>query len=192
VIIHQFVTLTRDGKQVKMSTRKATFITVDELLDEVGSDVLRFFFLTRKPDSQLEFDLELATRQSQENPVYYVQYANARLASIQKQAALRGVARGEAPDEAIKRLTLPAELAMLKNIAAYQDLVESAALELAPHRIIFFLMDLAGLFHSYYNKHKVLSDDEELSRARLWLVEALRIVFSNGLQVVGLSAPEAM
>lgn len=192
VIIHQFVTLTRDGRQVKMSTRKATFVTVDELLDEVGPDVLRFFFLTRKPDSQLEFDLALATRQSQENPVYYVQYANARLASIQKQAAVRGVAWQAGPDDSLKRLDLPAELAMLKSIAAYEDLVESAALELAPHRIIFFLLDLAGQFHSYYNKHKVLSDDEELSRARLWLVEALRIVFRNGLQVVGLSAPEVM
>jgi arginyl-tRNA synthetase len=192
VIIHQFVTLTRDGKQVKMSTRKATFVTVDELLDEVGEDVLRFFFLMRKADSQLDFDLDLATSQSQENPVYYVQYANARLASIQKQAVARGVARAPLADVALDRLALPAELEMLKSIAAYPELLESAALDLAPHRIIFYLMDLAGQFHKYYNQHKVLSDDADLTQARLWLAECLRIVFRNGLTVVGLNAPDAM
>jgi len=192
VVIHQFVTLTRDGKQVKMSTRKATFVTVDELLDEVGADVMRFFFLMRKADSQLEFDLDLATRQSQENPVYYVQYANARLASIQKKAQEKGVARDIVTEAPLAKLVLPEELAMLKSIAAYPALVESAALELAPHRIIFFLIDLAGQFHSYYNKHLVISDDAELSRARLWLAEGLRIVFRNGLLSVGLSAPESM
>jgi arginyl-tRNA synthetase len=192
VVIHQFVTLTRDGKQVKMSTRKATFVTVDELLEEVGPDVMRFFFLMRKADSQLEFDLDLATRQSQENPVYYVQYANARLASIQKKAQDKGVGRGVVTAASLTRLTLPEELAMLKSIAAFPTLVESAALELSPHRIIFFLIDLAGQFHSYYNKHLVISDDAELSRARLWLAEGLRIVFRNGLESVGLTAPESM
>lgn len=192
VVIHQFVTLTRDGKQVKMSTRKATFITVDELLDEVGPDVMRFFFLMRKADSQLEFDLDLATRQSQENPVYYVQYANARLASIQKKAKEKGVARGAIAAAPLTKLVLAEELAMLKSIAAYPALVEGAALELAPHRIIFFLMDLAGQFHRYYNRHMVISEDAELSRARLWLAEGLRIVFRNGLQSVGLNAPESM
>ncbi len=192
VVIHQFVTLTRDGKQVKMSTRKATFVTVDELLDEVGPDVARFIFLTRKADSQLEFDLNLAARESQENPVYYVQYANARLASIRKQAAARGVERGPLADADLTRLCLPAERKMLKSMAGYADLVESAALDLEPHRIIFFLIDLAGQFHSYYNQHKVISDDPELTRARLWLAHGLQQVFSNGLQVVGLSAPERM
>ena len=192
VVIHQFVTLTREGKQVKMSTRKATFVTVDELLDEVGADVMRFFFLMRKADSQLEFDLDLATRQSQENPVYYVQYANARLASIQKKAREKEMVRGVVTEAPLTKLILPEELAMLKCIAAYPALVESAALELAPHRVIFFLIDLAGQFHSYYNKHLVISDDAELSRARLWLAEGLRIVFRNGLQSVGLSAPDSM
>jgi arginyl-tRNA synthetase len=192
VVIHQFVTLTRDGKQVKMSTRKATFVTVDELLDEVGEDVLRFFFLMRKADSQLDFDLDLATKQSQENPVYYVQYANARLASIQKQAAGRGIERVPLADVALDKLSLPAELEMLKSIAAYPELLEGAALDLAPHRIIFYLMDLAGQFHKYYNQHMVLSDEASLTQARLWLAEGLRIVFRNGLQVVGLNAPDAM
>lgn len=192
VVLHQFVTLTRDGKQVKMSTRKANFVTVDELLDEVGPDVVRFFFLLRKADSQLEFDLELATKESQENPVYYVQYANARLVSIQKQAVIKGVIRVPLEEAPLRLLTEPEELGLLKAMAAYPALIESAAVELAPHRVIFFLMDIAGQFHSYYNRHKVISDDQALTQARLWLAEGLRLVFRNGLRVVGLNAPESM
>jgi arginyl-tRNA synthetase len=192
VVIHQFVTLTREGKQVKMSTRKANFVTVDELFDEVGPDVIRFFFLMRKAESQLEFDLDLATKESQENPVFYVQYANARLRSIQKKAEERSIVRSPLKDVSLERLLLPEELNMLKAMASYPELVENSALDLSPHRIIFFLMDLAGQFHSYYNSHLVISDDPELTQARLLLAEALRIVFHNGLRVVGLSAPESM
>ena len=192
VVLHQFVTLTREGKQVKMSTRKANFITVDELFDEVGPDVVRFFFLTRKADSQLEFDLDLATKESQENPVFYVQYANARLSSIQKKAIEKGVSKTDLAKAPLERLCLPEELNMLKALASYPELVEAAALDLSPHRVIFFLLDLAGQFHSYYNRHMVISDDQELTQARLWLAEALRIVFRNGLVVVGLSAPDSM
>ena len=192
VVLHQFVTLMREGRQVKMSTRKANFVTVDELVDEVGADVVRFFFLMRKADSQLEFDLDLAASQSQENPVYYVQYAHARLCSIAKQAAAQGVALGEAEAVSLDRLTLPEELAMLKVISLFPDLVERAALDLAPHRITFYLQELAGQFHSYYNKHRVLSDDADLSRARLWFCRALRIVFRNGLRLIGVAAPETM
>ena len=192
VVLHQFVTLTREGKQVKMSTRKANFITVDELFDEVGPDVIRFFFLMRKADSQLEFDLDLATRDSQENPVFYVQYANARLRSIQKKAAGKNITRMPLEEVSLDKLSLPEEMGMLKALASYPELVESAALDLSPHRVIFFLMDLAGKFHSYYNRHLVISDDPELTQARLWLAESLRIVFHNGLRLVGLSAPESM
>ncbi len=192
VILHQFVTLLRDGRQVKMSTRKATFITVDELLDEVGPDVLRFFFLMRKPDSQLEFDLDLATQQSQENPVYYVQYAHARLCSIERQALEKKVVDRLPESAAPARLVEPEESLLLKTMAEYPGLVAGAAGDLAPHRIIFYLMDLAGRFHSYYNKHKVLSDDAELTAARLYLCRAVKIVFRNGLNLVGLTAPESM
>jgi len=192
VVIHQFVTLTREGKQVKMSTRKANFVTVDELFDEVGPDVVRFFFLMRKADSQLEFDLDLATKESQENPVFYVQYANARLSSIQKKAKEKDLTRQPLSEVSLTKLSLPEELNMLKALASYPELVESAALDLSPHRIIFFLMDLAGQFHSYYNSHLVISEDSQLTQSRLWLAEALRIVFHNGLRVVGLSAPESM
>ena len=192
VVLHQFVTLMRDGKQVKMSTRKATYVTVDELLNEVGADVARFFFLMRKADSQLEFDLDLATRQSQENPVYYVQYGHARLCSILRQAAERGVALGEMAAARLDLLVEAEEIDLLKAMAAYPELVRGAACELAPHRIIFSLQDLAGHFHSYYNKHRVISEDVELSRARLWLVNGLRTVFRNGLVLIGVAAPETM
>jgi len=192
VVLHQFVTLMRDGKQVKMSTRKANFVTVDELLDEVGTDVARFFFMMRKPDSQLEFDLDLATSESQENPVYYVQYGHARLCSIQLQAQERGLQLPEFESIDSALLTQPEEIRLLKSMAAFPLLVESAALELAPHRIIFYLMELAGQFHSYYNKHKVITEDNALSQARLCLVGALRTVLANGLRIVGLSTPESM
>ncbi len=192
VVLHQFVTLLRDGQQVKMSTRKANFVTVDELLDEVGPDAARFFFLMRKADSQLEFDLDLATRQSQENPVYYVQYAHARLVSIGRQAAEKGVDAGELAAAALHLLTTPEEQRLMKAMAGWPALVQDAARELAPHRIVYFLLELAGLFHSYYNKHKVLSDDDELSRARLWFCAGLRTVLRNGLVLLAMNAPEQM
>lgn len=192
VILHQFVTLMRDGKQVKMSTRKANFITVDELLDEVGVDAARFFFMMRKPDSQLEFDLDLATQESQENPVYYVQYGHARACSILRQAADRGVEVAAAAEADLSLLAEPEEIGLLKQMGSFPALIETCALELEPYRVIFYLMELAGQFHSYYNKHKVISDDAALSRSRLCLVTGLRTVFGNGLEILGLSAPEQM
>ncbi len=193
VVLYQFVTLLRGGKQVKMSTRKATFVTVDELLDEVGADAMRFFFLMRKADSQIEFDLDLAKKQSQENPVYYVQYAHARLCSIERQAEEQGVLPGDLDNAALLALLAePEELVLLKAMAAYPALLEGAARDLAPHRLVFYLMELAGAFHSYYNKHKVLGVAMPLSQARLLLVGALKRVVRNGLQLIGLSAPERM
>jgi len=191
VVLHQFVTLTRDGKQVKMSTRKANFVTVDELLDIVGADAVRFFFMMRRADSQMEFDLELATRQSQENPVYYVQYAHARLCSVLEQAKKARLApAGDAVT--LSLLTEPEEMQLLQTLAAFPTLVENSALELAPHKVIFYLMDLAGRIHSYYNKHKVVGDDPSLSSARLALVMALLTVLKNALTISGLQAPEKM
>ncbi len=192
VILHQFVTLMRDGQQVKMSTRKANFVTVDELLDEVGPDVVRFFFLMRKADSQLEFDLGLATKEGKENPVFYVQYAHARLHSIAKKAASVDIELGELDSAPLHRLDLPVEMDLLKAMAAYPALVQSAALDLAPHRIVFYLQDLAGQLHSYYHDHRVVSDDKELTLARLWLAKALSVVFRNGLNLIGVTAPESM
>lgn len=191
VVLYQFVTLLRDGKQVKMSTRKATFVTVDELVDEVGADALRFFFLMRKPDNLIEFDLDLAKKQSQENPVFYVQYAHARLCSIERQAREQGVsAAGDA--ESLQRLVEGEEYGLLKTLADYPQLVAGAATDLAPHRVVFYLMELAGQFHGYYNKHKVLGEDSQLSGARLYLCGAIKRVLRNGLALIGLSAPESM
>ena len=192
VILHQFVTLMRDGKQVKMSTRKATFITVDELIDEVGTDVVRFFFMMRKPDSQLEFDLDLATKESQENPVYYVQYGHARLCSIMRQAEEKGGKILPFAEIDSSLLVEDEEIQLLKSMSAFPTMIESTALELAPHRVIFYLMELAGQFHSYYNKHKVITEDTALTSARLCLIDGLKTVFCNGLNMLGLSAPEKM
>ena len=191
VVLYQFVTLLRDGKQVKMSTRKATFVTVDELVDEVGPDALRFFFLMRKPDNLIEFDLDLAKKQSQENPVYYVQYAHARLCSIEKMAAEQGYA-ADLTEQTLKRLVEPEEHALLKSLAEYPALVAGSATDLAPHRVIFYLMELAAQFHGFYNKHKVLTGDRELTAARLALCGGLKRVVRNGLHLIGLTAPESM
>jgi arginyl-tRNA synthetase len=192
VVLHQFVTLTRDGKQVKMSTRKANFVTVDELLDEVGVDPVRFFFMMRKADSQMEFDLDLAKKQSQENPVYYVQYGHARLCAILRQAAEKGFTEPEFDVAESSLLNEPEELQLLKAMSTFPTTIEGSALELAPHKVIFYLMDLAGQLHSYYNKHKVITDNLPLSRARLCMIRALQVVLKNGLDIVGLSAPSRM
>jgi arginyl-tRNA synthetase len=192
VILHQFVTLMRDGKQVKMSTRKANFVTVDELIDEVGTDPVRFFFMMRKADSQLEFDLDLATKQSQENPVYYVQYAHARLCAILRQAADKNIRLEPAARVALELLTEPEELNLLKLLSGFPAMVETSALQLEPHRMIFYLLDLAAQFHSFYNKHKVITDNPVLTAARLAFIQAILVVLRNGLEMVGLTAPERM
>jgi arginyl-tRNA synthetase len=192
VVLHQFVTLTRDGKTVKMSTRKANFVTVDELIDEVGVDPVLFFFMMRKADSQMEFDLALATKESQENPVYYVQYGYARLCSILRQAVEKGLAGIDPASADLALLVEPEEMKLLKTLSTFPTAIENCALELAPHKIIFYLMELAGQLHSYYNKHKVITDDLPLSHARLCLIKALQGVLKNGLNMVGLTAPEKM
>lgn len=190
-IIYQFVTLTRGGVQVKMSTRRAEYVTLDELLDDVGSDVVRFFFLTRKADSHLEFDLDLAKKQSADNPVFYVQYAHARVCSLEKQAAAAGADLALRGDE-FERLEAPEEVAVARLLARYADVVEEAAAALEPHRVIFFLIELAGDFHRFYNRHRVLIDDRDLAAARFHLAQAVRTVIADGLALLGVSAPEAM
>lgn len=195
VVLHQFVTLTRNGKQVKMSTRKATFVTVDELLDMVGTDVARFYFMMRKADSQLEFDLDLATSEEKDNPVYYVQYGHARLCSILRRAKEMNMDMVSPNKADLSLLVEPEEIQLLKRIASFPTTVESAALDLAPHRAIFFLMELAADWHSYYNKHKVIDPEhveQDVTDARLCLVAALQVVFKNGLEMLGLTAPEKM
>src|SRR5271166_6510930 len=183
-IIYQFVTLTRGGEKVKMSTRKATYVTLDELIDEVGIDVVRFFFLFRKSDTHLDFDLDLAKRQAPENPVFYVQYAHARLASVFREAAKAGlVLPTAAVDVKLDRL-MAEELDLVKRMATYPELICDAAAALEPHRIAFFLLELASEFHRYYNKpsNRIIDEDRDLSVARLFLAKVLQNCIASGLR----------
>src|SRR6266481_3841711 len=193
-IIYQFVTLTRAGEKVKMSTRKATYVTLDELVDEVGADVVRFFFLFRKHDSQLDFDLELAKKQAPENPVFYVQYAHARLASIFREGEKIG--RRLPDDLSTINLTLLSdeELALAKRAIGLPEVVGDATTALEPHRIPFYLVDLAAEFHRYYNKpsNRIIGENRELSLARLFLAGVLKDVIAGCLELLGVSAPERM
>jgi arginyl-tRNA synthetase len=193
-IIYQFVTLTRAGEKVKMSTRKATYVTLDELIDEVGADVVRFFFLFRKSDSQLDFDLELAKKQAPENPVFYVQYAHARLASIFREGAAKDLTL-PADTSAIDLNLLGAEeLDLAKRAIGLPDVMSAAAEALEPHRIPFYLLDLAGEFHRYYNKpaNRIIGPDRELSLARMYMAGILKDAIAGGLELLGVSAPERM
>jgi arginyl-tRNA synthetase len=193
-IIYQFVTLTRAGEKVKMSTRKATYVTLDELIEEVGADVVRFFFLFRKSDSQLDFDLELAKKQAPENPVFYVQYAHARLASIFREGATKDLTL-PADTSAIDLNLLGAEeLDLAKRAIALPDVMSAAAEALEPHRIPFYLLELAGEFHRYYNKpaNRIIGPDRELSLARMYMAGILRDAIAGGLELLGVSAPERM
>jgi arginyl-tRNA synthetase len=194
-IIYQFVTLTRGGEKVKMSTRRATYVTLDELIDEVGSDVVRFFFLFRKHDSHLDFDLDLAKRQAPENPVFYIQYAHARLASVFREAEKAGFAPGEDPLAIDLGLLGEEELALAKKAVRISEIVAEAATALEPHRIPFYLLELGGDFHRYYNKpaNRIIdTEHRDVSSARLLLARVLKDAIAGGLQLLGVSAPERM
>lgn len=192
IILVQLVNLLREGEQVTMSTRSGKFVTLKEVLDEVGRDACRFIFLMRRSDSQLDFDLELAKKQSTDNPVFYVQYAHARVCSITRNAKEVGLTLPLPDAVKAEALTLPDELALAKLLARYPEVVVGAALSYEPHRITFYLQELAAKFHSYYNQHRVIVDDAETSEARLYLVNAVKIVLRNALRVLGVSAPEKM
>ncbi|HYQ87452.1 MAG TPA: arginine--tRNA ligase [Bacteroidota bacterium] len=190
VLIHQFVTIVQDGEVVKMSTRKANFITLDELIDEVGSDVVRYFFLMRGIDSHLNFDLNLAKEQSEQNPVYYLQYAHARIASIIRHAESQGVDIMSGHD--LSPLVEPEELALMKSLVEFPDMVESCALSYEPHRLAEYLHELAGVFHKFYHVHRVVTEDKRLTAARIALCLATKTVLANGFAILGISAPEKM
>ena len=192
-VLHQMVLVMRGGEEVKLSKRAGTSLTLRELIDEVGRDAVRFFFLLRKSDSQLTFDIDLARAQSEENPVYYVQYAHARVCSVLEKA-------GISLDGAIERvrnvdlspLSSAYETALLRRLADYPEELALAARDLSPHLITFYLKELAAEFHSYYNAEQFLVDDESLRRARLALVVATGQVVRNGLAILGVSAPVRM
>lgn len=192
VLLIQLVNLLRGGQPVAMSTRAGEFVTLRDVVDEVGSDAARFIFLTRDYASPLDFDLELAKQKSNDNPVYYVQYVHARIASILRKAAEEGIGRPAWDDRVGALLTEPEEIQLIKSLARYPEVVQAAALALAPHRITFFLMQLASSFHTYYNKHRVLTGDRDLALARLCLVKAVQKVIRNGLALLGVSAPDSM
>ncbi|WP_374490242.1 arginine--tRNA ligase [Zoogloea sp.] len=189
VALVQFAVLYRDGQKAAMSTRSGEFVTLRELRKEVGNDACRFFYVLRKADQHLDFDLDLAKSQSNENPVYYIQYAHARLCSVLNQ--WNGVA-SDLLDADLGRLEGERELALCARLTAFPEVVRSAAADYAPHQIAFYLKDLAGDFHSFYNAERMLVDDEGLKLARLALAAAVRQVIRNGLRLLGVAAPESM
>jgi arginyl-tRNA synthetase len=191
ILIVQLVRLMRGSEQVRMSKRTGQFVTMDELVGEVGRDAARLIFLTRRCDSPLDFDLELAKAASDENPVYYVQYAHTRLSSVLREAAKADFSP-PSPDDDLEPLDLPEEVGLIKQLALYPELVIGAAQALEPHRLPAYLHDLAARFHGYYNRHRIISTDTSLTRARLALVAACRIVIGNALHLLGVSAPERM
>ena len=192
VILVRLVNLLRAGEPVAMSTRAGEFVTLKTVLEEVGKDAARFIFLTRHYDSALDFDLEVAKKKTNDNPVYYVQYVHARIASMLKKSGERGLSIENSNSNSIKRLTTKEEIGLMKQMSHFPEVVLQSAREMAPHRIAFYLIDLAAAFHSYYNKHRVINDDPILSQGRLYLVAAIKKVIRNGLGLLGVNAPERM
>jgi arginyl-tRNA synthetase len=192
ILIVQLVTLLRDGQPVRMSKRRGEFVLMEELLEEVGRDAARFTFLMRRHDSPLDFDLAVATRQSTENPVYYDQYAHARIRTIWRQVAEQAIEVPPWSSVSLSSLRLPEELALVKRLVEFPDLVAGAARTREPHRLAYWLHELAGLFHPYYKAHRILQPDRDLMLARLALCTAVGDVLRNGLDLLGVSAPETM
>ncbi len=193
IILVQLVNLLRDGVPVAMSTRSGEFVTLREVLDEVGKDAARYNFLMRRSDSHLDFDLEIAKKQSNENPVFYVQYAHARICSILRMSQQEhGIALPVYKDINPALLNEPEEMTLIKFMSRYPEVIEGAAKSLEPHRITFYLNELASVFHSFYNKNKVISDNRELTVARLFLIKAISIVLGNALKILGVNAPDKM
>lgn len=192
ILLVQMVSLFRGGKPVQMSKRAGEFVTLREVMTEVGADTTKFIFLTRRSDSHLEFDLEIAKAQSAENPIFYVQYANARINSIFAHAKEQGIRIDKLVDADFSLLSAPEELRIIKKLLAYPMVFEAAVIAHEPHRITFYLQELAGMFHPYYQNYRVVTDDINLTTARLALCEAIRIVLRDGFEILGLSAPERM
>jgi arginyl-tRNA synthetase len=192
-VLHQMVTVMRGGEEVKISKRAGSYVTLRDLIDEVGRDATRYFLIARKSDSQLVFDIDLARTQGDENPVYYIQYAHARICSVFRQAEERGIPfDAAAARSALHRLVEPQEKTLLTVLGRYPEVVATAAEQSAPHSIAFYLRDLADALHSYYNAHKFLVEDAELTGARLALVLATQKVLVNALDLIGVSAPDKM
>ena len=189
IIIGQMVALKRDGESVRASKRTGDIVTLRELVEEVGPDACRYFFLARSAEAQMEFDLELATKESQDNPVYYLQYAHARIAGILRNAGERGLDFSEGD---VHLLREPEELALVRQLLLLPEIVETVADTMEPHRLPHYTLELATAFHWFYDRCRVISDDEALTRARLKLVEASRIGLARCLSLMGMATPEQM
>lgn len=192
VLILQMVSLYRNGELVKMSKRTGQSVTLNELIEEVGTDAARFFFVMRSIDSQLDFDLTLATEKSNENPVYYIQYAHARICSIMRQLEEAGIAVMPATEAKLNTMTEASELELIKKLGEYPEMIAGAAKERAVHRVAHYVHDLAGLFHSFYNQCRILGVDSDLQQARIALVKTVGHVIRHALGILGVSAPERM
>ncbi|RLB26351.1 MAG: arginine--tRNA ligase [Deltaproteobacteria bacterium] len=192
ILLIQLVKLWEGGAEVKMSKRSGKYVTLKELVDEVGVDAVRFVFLSKDHTSPLDFDIGLVKRKDSENPVYYVQYAHARVCSLFRKAATENIHLPEQPDSTLQRLVLDEEVALIRKMAEFPSLIEEIAGDLGPHRLTYYLTELAGSFHRYYNRHRIVSDDRTLTQARLFLSLGIRILIKNGLRLLGVSAPEVM
>jgi arginyl-tRNA synthetase len=192
ILIVQFANLYRGGERVQMSTRSGEFVALRELREEVGADAARFFYVMRRCEQHLDFDLELAKSRSNDNPVYYVQYAHARIASVLRQCADRGMTSGVGPEAALDRLVEAEPIALMRTLAQYPEVIASAARALEPHQLAAYLRDLATQLHVFYNTHTFLVDDDAVRGARLSLAAATRAVLADGLALLGVSAPESM
>ncbi len=192
VLLVQMVTLLRGGKPVQMSKRAGEFITLREVMDEIGADTTKFLFLTRRSDSHLEVDIEVAKAQSSENPVYYVQYAHARINSIFEKARQEAIGERQKAADFNGELFNDEEMRIIKKLLIYPMMFRNATMAHEPHRITFYLQEIAGMFHPYYHKHRVVSEDLEITKARLALCRAIQIVLRHGLKILGVKAPERM
>jgi len=192
VLIVQFVTLIKEGKEVGMSTREGEFVTLRDLINEVGKDVARYFFLMRSYDSHTEFDLDIAKSESMENPVYYIQYAYARICSILRKAEEAGIKINENDQVDLNLLNADEELALIKKLSVLKDVLKRSAVSWKPHLLTTYLYDLASTFHKYYTVHRIIVDDISLSKSRLMLIDSTRIVLNNTLNLLGISSPESM
>jgi arginyl-tRNA synthetase len=192
-VLHQMVTVMRGGEEVKISKRAGSYVTLRDLIDEVGRDATRFFFLMRKPDAQLVFDIDLAKQQTNENPVYYVQYAHARICSIFENAAEKGFTVPEKAAAAdLTCLSTSEDLQMIKLLTELPDTIDDCAVHFEPHRLTYYLSELASCFHSFYNKNRVISEDQKLTTARLYLLKRTAQTLKSALSILGISAPERM
>ena len=192
ILLIQFVSLLRAGEKVSMSTRAGEFETLKDVVSEVGVDVARYYFLMRSSDTHLDFDLELAKQETSENPVFYIQYAHARICSIFRTAGEKGVVWNRSNEVDLSLLVEGEEFGIIRAVLAFPEIVEKSARALEVHRISHYLLDMVSRFHGYYSRHRVISDDKALTLARLFLLDAIRITIRNGFELMGISSPEEM